>query len=362
MSVNLTVAVVGSPETTWGGGLVHPYDWEVPYAERAKVEIEVSEDTPLGYALQKAAAELGVPGPPWESTAPYRPAFIAFYREDRDRDFGQLRSEVSLLDEHGRARWTHSWRDEAISEYIRAGDAGVLDGDPRRPYLVLQPEIGNGILADFPTFVELWKLWWDIADKVAIAAGIYAGWDLIKGKRGARKPTKSPEIVEGLYAEWKRNGGRPDNLLVLLGQRPWHEEDLANVLGCTSDEAEALMLGLGYETNSVGLWVLGQSEQAKLVQGNAEFIIHAGMTSRTDAMERVLRERAEHFRDAGKAVPLDWTELRDLPHDMSRMKLSEGYELPDVEQSLRDRIEVVLRYRAASALFRLRELARRRKP
>jgi hypothetical protein len=361
VSVKLTVAVVGSPEATWEGGLVHPDDWDVPYAARAKVEIEVPEGTPLGYALQKAATELGVPGPPWEPTTRYRPAFIAFYREDRDRDFGRLRSEVSLLNEDGRARWTHSWRDERMSEYIRAGDAGVLDGDPRRPYLILQPEIGNGILADFPTFVELWKLWWDIANKAAIAAGIYAGWDLLKRKCGSRKPTESPQIMEGRYAEWKRNGSRPDNLLELLGQRPWHEEDLANLLGCTSDEAEALMLGLGYETNSAGLWVVGQSEQAKLLQGNAEFVVHAGMTTRTDAMERVLRGRAEHFRDTGKAAPLDWTELRDLTHDMSRMELSEDYELPDVEQSLRDRIEVVLRYRPASALFRLRELARRRK-
>ena len=241
MSVKLTVAVVGSPETTWEGGLVHPDDWDVPYAERAKVEIDVPEDTPLGHALQAAAVELGVPGPPWEPNKAYRPAFVAFYREDRDRDFGRLRSEVSLLDEDGRVRWTHSWRDELISEYLCAGNAEVLDGDPRRPYLVLQPEIGNGVLADFPTFVELWKLWWEIANKVAIVAGIYAAWDLLKRKPRPRKPTDSPEIVEGHYAEWKRNGGRPDNLLDFLGQRPWHEEDLAHALGCTSDEAEALL-------------------------------------------------------------------------------------------------------------------------
>ena len=355
--MTFTVALVGS-RTNWQAGLDHPHDWQIPYGERPKVEVEADENEPLRAVLRRAASAFEIePIPSDEGFDPWTwddPAFIAFYHPERDAEFGQLRHEVTLLDENGHVRWTFDWLDEPVREYLKAGEAGILDGDPRRPYLLLQPGIGNGILVDWPTFIELWRLWWDIADKAAIVGGLLALREYLR-----RKPTvadDAPGVTESHYADWERNGARPDNFAAFLGQRPWHLEDLADAIGSTPAEAEALLIGFGHERNSAGLWVPGTSEPAKLLRGQAEFIIHAGMTTRRDAVEQVLRERLEGLERDGSTPPLDWSELGDLPEDLSRLPVVEQ---PPPLERLRENIEVVLRYRASSALHRLRRIRRR---
>jgi hypothetical protein len=357
VAVEVTVALVGEPSRTWenpdGGdiGLRHPDDWRIPYRERPKVVLEVPEAETLGAVLRRAGREFGMPRIPWNDEE-FDPPFVSFYREDRDPNFGSLQREIALVDDDGRVRWTHDWHHEPISELIRAGEAGVLNGDPRRPYLICQPPIGNGLLVDWPTLVELWKLWWDIANKVGILAGLWMLWET-KSRRLKRRegptPTDSPTIVEGRYAEWQANGGRPDNFVDFLGQRPWHVQDLADALGCTPEQAEALLIGFGHERNSAGLWVPGASEAAQLLRDNAKFVMHAGMTTRRDDVEEVLRQRAEHFQRTGSAPPLDWKELRWLREDHSRLP---SYDEPTT--TFRERLSVVLQYRAASALHRIR--------
>lgn len=348
----MTVAVVGDPGRVWAGGLRYPDDWQVPYDQREKLTFEVEETDALGAVLRRALQALDVPGPPSPGGGAFDPAFIGFYSAHRQDDFGRLQPEVTLLDERNRVRWTGRWLDEPMSEFLRAGDAGVLDGDPRRPYLILQPGIGNGVLVDWQTLVELWKLWWDVADKAAILGGLWALWEgasrRLKNRQGPTPP-ESPEIVSGLYANWQANGGRPDNFLHFLGQRPWPLDDLAEALGCTREQAEALLIGFGHERNSAGLWVPGTSEAARLIRDNAEFVIQAGMTTRLDAVEDTLRNRAKRFQRTGEAPPLDWTKIGDLPPDLSRLSSDET-----PPTTLSERLSVVFRYRAASALHRIR--------
>lgn len=352
MATRLTVALAGDP-TDWLSGLRHPEDWEIPYVDRPKAVLDARDDETLRAVLARAATEFGVTPASWPdgSTARLDLAFISFYHPDRDTDLGRLRREVTLLDDQGRARWTSRWYDEPISEFVRAGAAGVLDGDPARPYLILQPGIGNGVLVDWPTFVELWNLWWDVADK-AVVLGALVGWLRRQQKRGGPPPDETGDAIESRYREWQANGARPDNFAEFLGQRPWHEADLADALGCSPEIAEALLLAFGHERNTAGLWVPGSSQTAKLLQGQVELIIHAGMTTRVDAIEQVLRARGEKLAADGVAPDLDWQELRDLPTDHSRLPT-----LPDLPtESLRQNIALVLRYRAASALHRLRRL------
>jgi hypothetical protein len=350
----LCIALIGN-RTNWLRGVDYPADWEISYGDRPKVEIEAGERERFGDVLARAAKALRVsPAPvrggpyPWED-----PPFIGFYRGDDERDFGGLEREITLLDEDGRVRWTWDWINEPVGEILRAGDAGLIVGDARRPYLILQPGIGNGVPVDWPTFLELWRLWWDIADKVVITAA------LIEGTRRAltkvrRDPHQLPDIVESRYAQWQTNGGRPDNLASLLGQRPWHAADLAERLGCTIEEAEALLIGFGHERSTSGLWTPGESQEAQLLRDNIAFIVHAGMTTRVDAVEDVLRARAEALANDGMAPRLDWADFADLPQDTSRLP---HYE-PPPDESLQEDLEVVSRYRLSSVLHRLRRIRR----
>jgi hypothetical protein len=367
--LQVVVAVVGEAHRVWSdpeggyGGLRHPEDWQVSYADRRKVEISVTPSATLGEVLRATSSQIGAGSyNTGDKRAVFEPAFISFYSDERSDDIGFLNREITLLDEQGRVRWTWDWLNEPLSELLRAAEAGVLDGDPLRPYLLLQPGIGNGIAADFPTFVELWKLWWDVADKAAILTGLILGGRELKSRlaRSGKDagPEKSPDVIASHYAEWAENGARADNITAFLGRRPWHLADVAQLIGCTEAEAQAFLLGLGYERSSSGLWRLGESEPARLIQGSAEFVLNAGMTTRVDAMETVLRERAEAFGRTGKATPLDWEELSQLPSDDSRL---EGIGLGDYNPPLTmmDKISVVLRYRASSALYRLQHRHKR---
>lgn len=365
MTVELTIAVVGdlaalSADAEGAIGGLSDEDLRTPYVDRRIVALEVEPSETLGAVLREAARTAGAQLPPWASWDSWVPAFISFYSAKRDPDLGWLRHEVTLLDPHERVRWTFAWADEPVGEFLRASDAGVLDGDARKPYLLLQPPMGNGIITDFPTFVELWRLWWDIADKVGILGGLWAIWKGVSPRLrrdSVPTPVDTPDLIEGLYRGWIDNGARPDNLVAFLGQRPWHLQDLAQMLDCTPAQAQALLLGFGHERNDSGLWVPGDSAPAQLLQGSAEFVIHAGMTTTRDAIERVLRERAERYASTGTTAPLDWTQMGDLPFDDRRLGPRSG-QRSDVE--LRERLELVLRYRAASVLHRVRAAFRRR--
>ncbi len=313
MLTRVTVALVGDPETALvaGGGLRHPEDWEMPYVERAKRELDVADDERLSSIVQRAleAFDVRVAGDPdWNAVD--RIAFIAFYKPEDERSLQRLRPDVTLVDSEGRARWEPFWQRVAYREILRAGEAGALDGDPRRPYLILQPGIGNGLLADWQTLVTVWDAFWYVMTKaLAGYAGVKAYQEL-KERFG-----RGPEVVGGHYAEWQERGARPDNMDRFLSQKLWHEADLGELLGVTTDEAIGFLSSSGYWRRENGLWECGADEAAKLLHGNLEFMVHTAMTTRRDAAERVLRERTERFLETGAAPEVDWDELGQLPRD-----------------------------------------------
>lgn len=350
MSVTITVALAGDP-SDWLAGLRHPEDFDLPYSERPKVIIEADEGEPYGNVLVRAAQAFDIKAVEgdWGTSEFSGPTFIGFFHGDEHEGIKSFGHEVALLDADGHIRWTWEWQAEAVAEYLRAGDAGVLDGDPRRPYLITQPPIGNGVVPTFHAFIELLPYVWialDFASRVEGAAGL---WDRFKS--AYRERGKDAEkVIESHFPQWEANNGRPDNLAALLGSRPWHPADLADVLDCTEGEAEAMLIGFGHERNTAGLWVPGESEGAKLVRDNIDFIMHAGMTVRTDAVEQVIKERSEEFARTGEAPQLDWAKLSELPHDLSRLP---GYE-PPPDETLTEDDEVVRRYSLSSLLHRFR--------
>lgn len=314
MSFEVTVALAGDPRTAFAGmhlqGMRFPQDFAQPYDERAKFELEATEDDTLGSVLQRAAEYWAVQsdhGAPIDSVAS-----IDFHDPARPL---QLRGELALLDPDGRVRWTWQWQDVTYRQLFEAHDAGLLPGDPHEPFLLLQPGIGNGMLADWQTLITVWEAFWYVLERVAAVGGAAAGAKMVVDRLRERTE-KAPSVVRDHYAEWRRRGARPDNVNALLGERPWHADDLARRFGCTLAEAEAFLLGAGYGKAPSGLYRRGQDAEAELLQGNLEFMIHTAMTTNRGAAEKVLEKRVQRFLETGEAAALDWhRELPGLPED-----------------------------------------------
>lgn len=304
MAVTLTVALVGDPRRGEG----HFLDDYLPWVDRPKVELTVDEARLLGEVLRDAAAEL-MPGTPWPE------AFVDFYVEGINP---RLRRELFLLDAEGHVRTTWEWANEPLGEIVRAGDAGVLVGDPRRPYLLNQQGFGNGVITDWPTFLELLELWWKIAGGLATAGGVWGFFKMVGGVIRRRGP-ESVEIAKAHALEWNACGLRPDNLRDLLGSRPWDAAELALRLGCTEQEAVALLVGLGHAQGDDGLWTPADDEGSRMLRGNIDIMVHAGMTTDHNAISAELQARATELVESGRAAPVNWQKVHEMPRDLSHL-------------------------------------------
>ena len=299
MATTVTVAVAGDPADPQRG-LIHPDDFDLPYEQRPKVELQVEDDETLAGVLRRAADHFNVPPPDWDDERDVLNIVtrIDFYNSDRAL---MLRDELVLLDEEGHARWTWHWKDEPYSEIIRAGEAGNLGGDPRRPYLMLQPGIGNGVLPDFPTLLELWDLLWnDVGEELLKGAALAE-----LARRAIRRARRASEPIESNYAKWAANGGRPDNVRKLLNAHAWDTERLGEVLGCSPEQAEAFLLGFGHVRGSDGLWRPGDDPESRFIWVTAHLIVQAPATQRKFLMQ-LMEDRLRELSDTGQVPDFDW--------------------------------------------------------
>jgi len=309
--VILTVALVGDPHAERRQQATE--DLHTPYYDRPKVDVTVDETESFGDVLRQAAQELLPDGR-------FTEAFVDFHRDDGRPP--TLRRELHLLDAEGRVRSTRQWMDEPVAEILRAGEAGVLGGDPRRPYLHNTPPMGNGILSDWPTFVEFLRVYWMLMGGLATVGGVWQFFKFVGEAMRTRGPESVP-VVESLADAWDARGLRPDRLLDLLGDRPWHLTDLAERLGCSEREAEALLVGLGFAPRSDGLWIAADDEGSRMLRGDIDIIVHAGLTTQREAVEDEWRARAQELVETGHAPPVDWSRVREMPADHSRLPVVE---------------------------------------
>ena len=150
--LTVTVALVG-------GGfpqLKPPYEnqgADVLYRERAKVSLDVQPDEALAAVFERALSNfeleytdewLDMPEP---ASQVY---FVAFYKEEDERvamsDRRTYAHHLITVDEAGLAHWNVGLQHARCGDLVRAAEHGLVDGDPLRPYLILQPPAGNGIL------------------------------------------------------------------------------------------------------------------------------------------------------------------------------------------------------------------------
>jgi hypothetical protein len=296
--LRVTVALVGDEQMS--GDLMPESARAVPYAKRRKVELDVGPEDFLGDVLRRAAEQFG---------ATYYGAFVAFYRPEDETGLKHGYSHVvPLLDDEGRVTWRHMFPDVPYHRLIRAYEAGALDGDPRRPYLLQQPGIGDGVVADWPTLKAVWDAAHFVLENLAniggaAAVGIAAKRVVIDRLRNRSKAVT--EMIEQRSGEWAARGGDPADLYEWLDDRPWSSADLADMLGCTEGEAGAILWAFGFTTAQSGLWRRNQSEEGKFF--NETNMI--GMTAtgvREDDLRRVMATEIKAFLASGQARPDSW--------------------------------------------------------
>jgi hypothetical protein len=267
-AVDITVAFIGhaeSPFTEPAGD-----DWKRPYGERRKVVIDASPQTPFSDVLESAASALSLEPPEGHHFKRFSASHnrVAFYKPDDDhgiaRDVWAL-GELAVLDRYGHAVFgVHDNRTITIDQLIRTANAGLLDGDPLHPYLIIESPYGDAPPIDLATFRQALDVLWDVVSAVSTAGGAIAfGKYVLDGVRHRLAAAR-----QGLNGEWPdlaQRLQRPDQLWRVVLQRPWTTEELAQVLDCRPEHVDALLTGSGLDKDDQGLWRVAEGEDARLL-------------------------------------------------------------------------------------------------
>jgi hypothetical protein len=240
---------------------------------RAAADLEISVAPEVKKIHAKLRAERGEA--PREDKVVDHIAFAEFRRPDDDEPadergtlprLARLKGcgAVVVRDERGHAVWRRPPFEATMAELIDAAEAGLLDGDPLAPYLVLViPQGGFGTLGEWHEFAAQLRLLWELSGALAQVAGAWGFIELLR-KVARRRSGEAAHTVEQNAVAWSERGARPSDLVELLEQRPRSGESIAALLGCSLGEAEAVLWGLGCSQDG-DLWVYRGDQAADFI-------------------------------------------------------------------------------------------------
>jgi hypothetical protein len=283
-------------------------EWARPYADRRKVRLEVTEEESLASVLERAAAAMGLSPPEDHRGSQFSAAHrnVAFYKPEDDDGFADrpipryLMSQLTLVDDQRRAMFgVHDHRVVRYSDLLRAQEAGTLDGDPQRPYLIVEPGYGDVPPPDWPTVVEGLKVLWDVIERLAAIGGAwFFGKKVIE--EAQKRLGRGVEAAEA-HPEWAQRDTRPYQFAVLFFTRPWQAGELAGLLGCSTPEAEGILWALGFALDEErALWQYSGDDAAELINAVHREIQIASHRGGSDWIS-VLRRRLIHLLETGES-------------------------------------------------------------
>lgn len=172
-----TVALVADPEAPFER-TADEEEWSRTWGSRRKAEVHAEAHDTLATILERAASQLGVGPPDGHQPATFSAAYlrIAFWQPEHDsRGITTNRSEMSelhLLDREGRLVFgVHDLRTVTAAQLLRTAEAGALEGDPLRPYLIVEAGYGDAPPVDWPTFKAALDVAYDVIQVVANVGG-----------------------------------------------------------------------------------------------------------------------------------------------------------------------------------------------
>lgn len=329
------------------------------WMELPKTRLQATPETTLRDVLEQASAQLGITvnsqlrksiarsrkergEAPREEGVVDRLAFAEFRCLEDDevmdshgtrRRMSRLRSTsvVVVRDEQGQAVWRRPPFDATMAELLDAAEAGLIEGDPLQPYLVLVVPQGDfGLFAEWQRFSETLKLFWEVSAAMAQVGGALAFLDMVR-RVLKRRSEKTTEVVEGNAQAWSERGASPDDVIELLRQKPREVSEIASLLGCAKGEAEALLWGLGC-AEIEGLWHWRGDAVANFIADDLELRPmlenYRGEERLRSEFERRLRELGQEGQSASAEV-----EKREMYEELRRQVDAEIDDDLDIEEN-----------------------------
>ena len=275
---NLHFALLGDPTLSRFDQLPQS-EWSKSYAERQRVVVTVMLDAPLRQATQLAVEALRIAAPGDYSDAG---VFYAFYRPS-DIDgilpaWGRISTTVTLATADGSAEWNHQAGSTTIGQLIEADDAEALDGDARRPYVVLCPPHGNGIFGSWQDVVNAWTVFWSLLERLDVVAGMAGLAVLLRDETRRTAVRRMSTVLAAGARRWTQRRATAHDLGSFLDDRPRSTESLSRLLGIPVEDVEILTVGRGFVQDSSGLWIPASDDAAQIlrdVAGSLDWIADA---------------------------------------------------------------------------------------
>jgi hypothetical protein len=207
---------------------------DAPWDELPQTTVAATPDERLRDVLRRAADRIGVRltadamdahrrgadesvGSFPSEHAAHHLVYVGFWRPDDDDliDAGEgapamrrrlVRLETTVLivrDDAGRAVWRRPGLDATVAELLDAHAAGLLEGDPLRPYLIPSTPQGEpaAMVGEWVRFVESLRVLWHVAEALATVGGAWAFVELLKAARKRRQPA-TLQAIERHAADW----------------------------------------------------------------------------------------------------------------------------------------------------------------
>lgn len=310
MKHRVLVAEAGDPDALASERIGTLPDFDRPWEDRQKVEVEVDDGDSLGSLLRRAGEELDRIGPERAEAEPWTPTYFGIEVEGQR---AQMWSELTFLDNERRIRWNYRWQDEPYSELLRAVEGGALPGDPSRLYFIRMGGVGDGFVSGFPEFIHLSHIWWEVLKTTYDVGGVLLTANTLLDM--FEEDDQASNVVEKMAEDWKGNGGQPFKIRELVVRREGSKPaDLAGFLGISEEEARALLVWFGSKEDDDGRWRVGEDQGSQLMAKMVEFMLWAGRLP-DDAFRQEAQKFADEFAKSGRAPDVDWKYVSELPLD-----------------------------------------------
>jgi hypothetical protein len=240
MQTAVTLALVG--DGTRPSARLNDEEWNKPWSQRPQVELEVADDESLASVVERALRELGVRIEEGGLQPQYM-VDLGLYEGEESRP---IPVDLALVDSDGKVTW-NVWDLRLIpyGELVRSVEAGAIVGDPRRVYLILREPIGDGIGIDWSSLLDALGVAWKVAEHVVttyeIARGTRAVIENVRDRL-----TRAREAARRNMFGWAQRGAEPSAIARFLSRDAWSASTLAAFLGCSKEDAEALLALLGF--------------------------------------------------------------------------------------------------------------------
>jgi hypothetical protein len=194
----------------------------------------------------------------------YRPSDEDGYSRDAETTY------LTLVDAEGRALWGIHLGDSRLTmgALRRAHDAGLINGDPNRPHLLVRPAYGNGVLPDWSDLVAIYLVISQVIGTIADGrdAVSVAAWTRDRARRILDRVRRTPEVLEDKAPDWTSRNGWPHELDRMIRSRLWKSEELAQLLDLPVPDVEALLAGRGMTRDTrTGYWHMGEDPESRIV-------------------------------------------------------------------------------------------------